>query len=419
MCSLSPISSVKQLQLDLPPSCVQVCPFDPSYFIVGTYNLENSVAQAIAGADEELEATETATKKKQDRNGTLVLFRLDDDDKVVKVQTESQPSAVLDLKFHGNKIGGKSIVAVVSSTGSLAIFALNPERHPLLQHLATSRCDDIGEDVLFLQCNWHPAAKRTIAVTTSSGLARLLYLDENWCITEWTDLGIQNTLEAWSVAFSDSTNSKGEANQPTTVYCGGDDSIMRYTSWSCSHGHGAQTSDAVHPVASIRGCHDAGVTAILPLPRWAAGGGRVVLTGSYDDHLRVLAIHDLHESHGAKKAQLLGDINLGGGVWRLDLIDMHPRGSHTAGVAVRVLASCMHAGVRIVGIHTDDGQTWTCELLARFEEHKSMNYAADFVRKRDGKGLACISTSFYDRLLCLWEYPSSPCGGSQVRLPQE
>ena len=44
---------------------------------------------------------------------------------------------------------------------------------------------------------------------------------------------------------------------------------------------------------------------------------------------------------------------------------------------------------------------WTFEVLARFEEHRSMNYGSD-VLPTNGKLKSIVSTSFYDKRLCLW-----------------
>ena len=68
-----------------------------------------------------------------------------------------------------------------------------------------------------------------------------------------------------------------------------------------------------------------------------------------------------------------------------------------------MLASCMHAGARIVELQRDTEGQWQIDVLARFEEHKSMNYGSD-VQPGDGKVKKIVSTSFYDKLLCLWSY---------------
>ncbi|KFG82369.1 hypothetical protein MANI_015419 [Metarhizium anisopliae] len=399
MDNLMAISSTKSMRLELPPSCLQFCPVDRSCFVVGTYNLES---QDPTEQQQDL-PEESTFKRPQSRNGSLMLFHLDGSD-LIKIQTEPQPSAVLDLRFHPTRRTPQSVFAVVSSTGTLAIYRLETGDGPALEHVATSRCADLGEDVLFLQCNWHPSVENTIAVTTSTGLARLLHLDNSWSIQGWTDLDIQNTLEAWSVCLSNPDNSRGDIGQPTTVYCGGDDSILRYTSCSLVPHDNDAKMETISASIGIKGAHNAGVTAILPLSTWTSAGWRVVVTGSYDDMLRVFAIHDPHESHGIKMVQLLTEIDLGGGVWRLDMIDLKSDSCGKGSVHILLLASCMHAGARIVEIVTDDGQCWRSAVLAKFEEHQSMNYASDCVYNPDERSLTCLSTSFYDRLLCLWTY---------------
>ncbi|PNY25437.1 Protein MSN5 [Tolypocladium capitatum] len=396
----APVPPTRSLTLDLPPSCMQFCPLHPAYFVVGTYNLQkdDNAGDQVRHGDSEDDNGATA-KKPQSRDGSLVVFRVDGDE-LTRVQTASQPSALLDLRFHPGPDERQGILAAVSSTGALAIFKLDPTHNAAapLQHLATSRCEDLAEDILLLQCNWHPVLGNAIAVTASNGLARLLHLDDEWMIRETTDLDIPNSLEAWSIALSPPAAGLDGDGQAISVYSGGDDSLLRYTTLLCGN-----TGAPEMPFApmTVKGQHDAGVTAILPLPLHAADGGRVVVTGSYDDHLRVFAIHDLHESRGIKRLRLATDKNLGGGVWRLNLVDILSLGDGPS--RVRILASCMHAGARLVEISTEDGSQWECRILARFEEHKSMNYASDFVVARGGKGLRCVSTSFYDRLLCLWE----------------
>jgi diphthamide biosynthesis protein 7 len=66
----------------------------------------------------------------------------------------------------------------------------------------------------------------------------------------------------------------------------------------------------------------------------------------------------------------------------------------------------MHAGARIVKVQADDAGNWAIEVLAKFEEHKSMNYGSDVQPGGSGDGgqQTIVSTSFYDKLLCLWKF---------------
>lgn len=78
----APIVSKKRMRLDLPPSCLQFCPVDPAYFVVGTYNLQAENSQRTTPPDAEGNQVDVA-RKQQNRNGSLILFRLDDRDMLV------------------------------------------------------------------------------------------------------------------------------------------------------------------------------------------------------------------------------------------------------------------------------------------------------------------------------------------------
>lgn len=79
----------------------------------------------------------------------------------------------------------------------------------------------------------------------------------------------------------------------------------------------------------------------------------------------------------------------------------------------------MHAGTRIVQviheekkIKDDEDDEWTFHVLAKFEEHESMNYGSDVQpdlkkekdkeKEEEKEKKKIVSTSFYDRRLCLW-----------------
>lgn len=75
----------------------------------------------------------------------------------------------------------------------------------------------------------------------------------------------------------------------------------------------------------------------------------------------------------------------------------------------------MHAGTRIVQViheekkkkkdNDDEEEEWKFHILAKFEEHESMNYGSDVqpdLKKKEKEKKKIVSTSFYDRRLCLW-----------------
>lgn len=251
---------------------------------------------------------------------------------------------------------------------------------------------------------WHPTIPNLLALTTSSGRVILTHIDADYHgLTVRADPITQHSpLEAWVVAFAPPSNASGRC----TVYSGGDDSALRYTTYTPS----STSEDEPHPSVVLPGRHHtAGVTAILPLPGAAED---VVLTGSYDDKLRVFRIAPLQETYGAAQGMLLAEMDLGGGVWRLSVLGEGVADEGGEGWAVFVLASCMHAGARVLRIYGDgpweeETEDVRIEVVARFEEHKSMNYGSDWSRVEsrvggeDGK-VVCVSTSFYDKLLCVW-----------------
>jgi diphthamide biosynthesis protein 7 len=163
--------------------------------------------------------------------------------------------------------------------------------------------------------------------------------------------------------------------------------------------------------------HNAGVTAILPLPLHTDIGRDILLTGSYDDHVRVYATYD-HRPNHSSIPKVLAELRIGGGVWRLKflrdytLINQTGQAGLQAGedpiYAFRVLASCMHAGARVLEVTGSKHGDWAIKVLAAFEEHASMNYGSDVqpvcdaAAKENDREALCVSTSFYDKLLCVW-----------------
>jgi diphthamide biosynthesis protein 7 len=61
------VQHLQSLTLDLPPSCIEFCPRDSQYAVIGTHNLEKPDAEQAAGNE---------GSKGQVRNGSLILVRL-------------------------------------------------------------------------------------------------------------------------------------------------------------------------------------------------------------------------------------------------------------------------------------------------------------------------------------------------------
>ena len=206
-------------------------------------------------------------------------------------------------------------------------------------------------------------------------------------------------MEAWIVAWS---NMDTREHSHYFLYSGGDESVL------CKNGdpHGSSYYEdyvlhfPLEVLVRDTKTHSAGVTAILPIRIGETSGQQVVITGSYDEHIRVLRL-----GNGVKKSQVLAEKRLyGGGVWRLKLLGYEQVGDNET--MTEVLASCMHAGTRVLNIHCSREGVWSIRVVAKFVEHESMNYASDARHNlpEEKPGMTIVSTSFYDRKLCVWNW---------------
>ncbi|KAI1130166.1 hypothetical protein F5Y10DRAFT_276290 [Nemania abortiva] len=421
------IASSRCLNLDLPPSCIEFCPAHPDHFIIGTYNLQKEEPETVSHDDiSDNEDSHETVKKSQSRNGSLVVFRLSEKaDDISHVQTLSYPSALLDLHFNPHQ-DKNEVLATVSSTGMLSFFRLSPRQllsAPLVK-IASHRPLGDEEGVLFLSCAWHPSLAHLLAISTSDYQVHILRIDDSWGAHQTSPSPIiTHTLEAWTVAFSpflgnsqdftDGTMSEG--SREIAIYSGGDDSKLLSTTffYNGHQGNSAEGDEDIitvpHPIVTTKG-HTAGVTAILPLPLTLLDGSGIVVTGSYDDCLRIYSIHPQVGGVMVQPPKLLAEKNLGGGVWRLKLVRLEKLSKEDATSQINwsalILVSCMHAGSRVLEISGDYSGFCQISILGRFQEHKSMNYGSDFQPGTEfgGQLLRCVSTSFYDRLLCLWVF---------------
>lgn len=94
--AMSTVSSTASLMLDLPPSCIAFCPSRPQLFVVGTYFLHprDPQSQKTSSFGDSTDADQTEeditsvpddksqANQEQKRTGSLILFRLDRDDKM-------------------------------------------------------------------------------------------------------------------------------------------------------------------------------------------------------------------------------------------------------------------------------------------------------------------------------------------------
>lgn len=360
------------------------------------------------------------------------------------------PYAVFDLQFHPTR---HSLLAIATSTGSVALFNTNSSATaaPVISQLWThSAHEDPFVSALFL--SWAPRdwfknpQTDGFAVTFSDGRTTLFSsakgnISDEDSLSESGIFEAKQTIEMWFVALATIDEKKMESKARIPYIFTGDDFGALYTRQfesitSTSGGDHGDSYDATEVVEEETDTaqmlplqdftdrarhHTAGITSILPLPvsLEVNDDAPLLLTGSYDEHLRVFC--------DTRPGKVLAEHSLGGGVWRLQLLNVK-RGEEAVGLDMEsdraeyprrfeflVLASCMHAGTRVVKVTWFDNEedphgNWTIEVLAEFTEHESMNYASDIWRgggeptAKRRQELLCVSSSFYDRRVCVWKF---------------
>ncbi|KAJ5396704.1 hypothetical protein N7509_004817 [Penicillium cosmopolitanum] len=401
--------------LDQPPSCLEFCPDIPNHFVVGTYLLSE---------------TKSESEIQQTKKGSVQLWKLDPaTNDLSLVQRVPLPYAVFDLHFHPRN---RSQFAIASSTGCVALFNVNSgfandaSSQPNIEQIWTKQVhDDPSIPALFLAWtpqNWfsNPSADGfavTFSDSRTSVFGTVEDITEEAGLDEWGSFEAKQMIEVWFVALAAMTPSSGEnegkENNVPFMYTGNDFGSLhtrRFVS------HAEKEVDEEEPLAPLLLEHDdrarhhtAGVTAILTLPVPLVDDAPILLTGSYDESLRVY--------HATRRGEVLVEEGLGGGVWRLQLLNS----TNVAGLNgiqeqhFLVLASCMHGGTRVVRVtlkQEDQNSEWSIRVLAEFTEHESMNYASDVWKgslpeaSSESQGpseLLCVSSSFYDRRVCVWK----------------
>lgn len=284
------------------------------------------------------------------------LFFQFSDPNSTEIQSLATDFAILDIQWtpHSELVGG-DLLAVATSTGILAFYRLQQqEQQQQPPKLVLSHVQHITDDdtTLVLSLTWHPVRPGVLGLTLSDGRVCVCTSmgtnssssssgsgsteEDDTAAGLWSqDAAVslqdvhEHELEAWMMTFTP---------ESLNVLSGGDDMGLQ-----CSHvadddddddedeseaeeeeepkeykvedeQHVQKTNKNKNKTNLLwqnRKLHHAGITAILPLSE------SLVITGSYDDHIRLL---QLPKIPGDSRPQLLAELNLGGGVWRLKLL---------------------------------------------------------------------------------------------------
>ncbi len=331
------------------------------------------------------------------------------------LQTLLFPFGILDLRFCDYN---PLVFALATSVGTVRFGSLTPDPDlfaEVMSNYSTIKVHDTlivvaGPDTCITSLAFAPPhnLEKAIAVTMSNGSIAVFNLIPPivLSIRPAAHILMETPIQAWAVAWS--LRIPGPA-----LYTGGDDTVLRrhrvkeevaggvafhvLPGW-----HDSFVRDAV--------THDYGVTAIIPL--WIdKDRNEVILTGSYDERIRVLYIPP-----DKKSAKVMASGRLHGGVWQLKLLGRPSDPNDPAGFSFPVLASCMQAGCKIIKVHRFEGDNWAIEILAEFMDPGSkqpLNYASDFqvgLQSERFQDMTYLSTNFDDKRLCLWTLDDGDSG---------
>lgn len=238
--------------------------------------------------------------------------------------------------------------------GRVQTFFLDRNSNPpqLTQNEAISLFDP---QTIPLSIAWSPTGSDCVACTLSD-TSVAIFRPSLQC----------NAVAYTYTSHSDQVWACGFSPDGRILYSGGDDSVLN-----------AQDLVTRQTVWRDKKTHGAGVTAIMP-----RSNDNMLLTGSYDDILRIFDL---------RTRDVVGQINLGGGVWRLG-----KRGNNNRSL----IASCMYVGSRVVDLGEGFRSPY---VIAKFEEHESMNYGCDIHPDEPDTVVSC---SFYDKRVCIWDIKS-------------
>lgn len=328
-------------------------------------------------------------------------------------------SGIYDIHFLGGE--EKDYFAAVSSTGVVSFYYVNEKvfaSHPYAKE------DDVHEIkihplfkaqvfsqttiITFFQFipAQAPHLGSLISATTDDGGIYLM----KYCLNNFTvdllnngepinkhQLRYANTPDnAWCCAVS--------ASDPLTIYSGGDGGYLIQD--IVSFGHSKPYSYSMEKKRShTHMFHDAGVTAILPLTPSSLTDEELLLTGSYDEHVRL---------YSTKDKKVLADLSLDGGVYRLKSLGQvnwfRPQSTTYA-----ILACCMHAGTKIIHVKGSKIGRWSIEVVGSLNvpgnDPNNYCYAAaarlsgplGITTKYEEKRL-CVSGTWIDKKLVVWEF---------------
>ncbi|XP_047327877.1 diphthine methyltransferase homolog [Impatiens glandulifera] len=341
--------------LDGNPDAVEFCPHDSfkNVLAVSTYTLQEG--------------------DQPSRLGSLSLFNVDACAGLLELSHRVETAGIFDIKWA--PVGQVSdeylpLLAQADANGYLRVHKLESSSYgssatseASLRELAD---EQVSSTSMCLCLDWNPSSN-SISVGLSDGSLSIVSFTES--MLEIQEMWKAHDFEVWAASF--------DIHQPQLVYTGSDD--CKFSCWDLRAGPS-------QPAFQNSKIHKMGVCCIT---KNNPSDPNTLLTGSYDEHLRIWDVRSISKPVNETS------VCLGGGVWRLKHNPLEPS---------YVLAACMHNGFGLVRI--DNGGE-KIDVVETYGKHESLAYGADWQRGElivDGKrkNNAVATCSFYDRLLRVW-----------------
>lgn len=431
----------------------------PDFMIVGTYSLNrNDSHDETAGAIRQ-GSLRILPSWEDSRLETVVLDRQDFDFGVYDVSFHPRLHSLLTVATSN----GKMLIYRIQSYLDQA-EELKRLQFQAIGEITIEESDDVdAPDIIVTQVHFIDSQDFTVAgknsiqhsryetilmvATTQSGNTVLIRTNVPTAGDTLTDVaaGVKDTqlrlvhqqsygLEAWTalpipVSIVQEPAPMESSPYGIMVVSGGDDSQLLVSELDFQNGSSG-TSSAPGPmisdldelictrIAADKRTHEAGIVSScllsLDLPPFKHSPKRplLFLTGSYDEKIRLFQLKETEAIYGRKTLTNLSDFKLPGGVWRIMPLDSY---THANGVNCILLIAGHTAGALIVRLtctpstesSIDHLESWDYKwkIEKHFSDHQSLVYAVVARMKEKQRGMwQVISTSFYDKLICEWEW---------------
>ncbi|KAG8529360.1 uncharacterized protein KY384_005996 [Bacidia gigantensis] len=307
---------------------------------------------------------------------------------------------VLDLKSSPR---GTDMFAVAGSNGNLVFYFIQNINGVYLREFCS--IDLCRGSVIITYLDWVSTVgeKDKIAMACSDGTLGVVHFDardpSSCSSTSFVSIHIQ---QAWYVAWDGFDEQRLYSGGDDAHFCTFEDPLIVLPRTNQGRGPSDEAIADFQPSVRDKRTHTYGVTAIVPIGK-GTDGESIVLTGSYDNRLRIL-----RRRKAVLSWQTIAETDLGGGVWRISFLEhlTNIQEALSTGVSfnIRLVASCMQDGPKIVEVGFEGDSNWSIRTLARVPGHQ-LNYATIAMPHQTDHGpRTLVSTDFTNRQAHVWRF---------------